>query len=244
MEILQLDNMNLKKIIKKYLRMTGIDIIRYHKQGNPLGWLRSENISTVFDIGANIGQFAQEIRAELPDAQIYSFEPIKECHDELIRSMGNDKKFRAFQLALGDKKETKTIHVSFYAPSSSLLEQSEELKKLFPHVTGTIGENIKVERLDDIVHELTIEKPFLVKMDVQGFEDRVIEGGKETIAEADVLIIETSFIKLYEGQPLFDDIYKKLKSLGFSYNGSLRSKKDPKNGKIIFEDSIFLKQDR
>jgi hypothetical protein len=56
-------------------------------------------------------------------------------------------------------------------------------------------------------------------MDVQGFEDRVIAGGLRTLERASVLWVETSFVELYEGQPLFADIHDRLRDLGFEYRG-------------------------
>lgn len=232
----------MKRLVKKILRMIGIDIIRYHEQRSDLALLREKNIRTVFDIGANIGQFAQEIRAELPSACLYSFEPIESCHQKLVRSMQGDKKFRAFKVALGDRKGTEIIHVSTYSPSSSLLPQSEELKKIFPHTKGTREEKISIERLDDIWKTIPHPDNILVKMDVQGFEGKVIDGGVECLRRASTLIIETSFVELYSGQPLFDDIYGKVRVLGFRYTGSLRHKKNPKTGEILSEDSVFVKE--
>ncbi|MFN8465859.1 MAG: FkbM family methyltransferase [Caldilineaceae bacterium] len=53
---------------------------------------------------------------------------------------------------------------------------------------------------------LNLEVPYMVKIDVQGFEDKVLLGGELTIRHASMLIIETSFQVLYEGQALFGDV--------------------------------------
>ncbi len=39
--------------------------------------------SVIFDVGANRGQFAEEILRVAPDAKIYSFEPVPEAYDKL-----------------------------------------------------------------------------------------------------------------------------------------------------------------
>ena len=81
----------------------------------------------------------------------------------------------------------------------------------------------------------------LIKVDVQGFEDKVIAGGVETFKKAKVVLIENSFVELYESQPLFDDIYMKLKELGFEYRGALQQKIAKNTGQIISEDSMFIR---
>ena len=78
-------------------------------------------------------------------------------------------------------------------------------------------------------------------MDTQGFEAEVIAGGKECLSVAKAILIETSFVEIYSGQPHFDDIYELLKGLGFRYHGSLRAKRHPKTGEVMFEDSIFMR---
>lgn len=231
-----------KKIIKKVLNTMGFDIIRHQDRQTDLSWLQNRNINIVFDIGANVGQFAEEIRHELPDAQIYSFEPVKETYDTLVENFSHDKKFRAFNVGLGSKKESKEIKISAYSLSSSFLPQSKTLETVFPHTKEVGTKTVSVERLDDIWNEVgEPHEGVLVKMDTQGFEAEVIAGGKACLSAASAVLIETSFVEIYSGQPLFDDIYKLLKELGFSYHGSLRAKRHPKTGEVMFEDSIFMR---
>lgn len=199
------------------------------------------NVKTVLDIGANVGQFAKEIRSSLPESQIYSFEPLKECFTVLAKEFEADTKFKAFNYALGEKANQTIIHKSAYSPSSSILNMSLTHKELFPHTKEHTTEKIEIKRLDDITDSLGLEKEILIKVDVQGFEDKVIAGGEQTFKKARAVIIETSFTELYENQPSFDSIYEKLKSLGFKYSGSLQQKLDKHTGAIISEDSMFLR---
>ena len=53
---------------------------------------------------------------------------------------------------------------------------------------------------------LPLKPNLLVKIDTQGFEDRVIRGGEQTIKKASIVVVEVSFTKLYEHQPLFSDL--------------------------------------
>lgn len=81
----------------------------------------------------------------------------------------------------------------------------------------------------------------LVKLDVQGYEDKVLLGGKNVISQAKMLLIETSFTRLYENQPLFDDIYLIVRELGFTYQGSRERHYNKKTGELVYEDAIFIK---
>jgi FkbM family methyltransferase len=228
-------------IIRKIIWKTGLDIHKHRKETSPFEWLATFNIKTVLDIGANVGQFAKEAREAFPSAHIYSFEPLKSCYDKLNSSFAGDAKFQSFNCGLGDTKTSMTIHRSEYAPSSSLLPMADRHKELFPHTKNQTDETVSIDRLDDAAQKLNLEPELLIKVDVQGYEDKVISGGLNTFKKAKVLLMEASFSELYEGQPLFHDIYSKLKSLGFSYHGSIHQKKDKKTGEILFEDSVFIR---
>ena len=45
--------------------------------------LNTYGIRTVFDLGANAGQFATRVHNWIPNATIYSFEPLKDVYAQL-----------------------------------------------------------------------------------------------------------------------------------------------------------------
>jgi len=193
------------------------------------------------DIGANTGQFALQFHRLLPDATIYSFEPLEECYKMLLKKMRHSPKFHAFNFALGDKNGDVPIYRNDYTPSSSLLSMKELHKQAFPFTIHATAQSIPIRRLDDIADKLDIVENILVKIDVQGTEDKVILGGEKLISRASILILETSFQRLYQGQPLFDDIYTLLKSKGFVYSGTEHTIRNPNDGGILQCDSIFCR---
>ncbi len=156
--------------------------------------------------------------------------------------MGRDKNFKDFNFALGNENMEMSMEKNEYSPSSSLLPLGVKHQELFPHAKQTSKEKILIKKLDDVSPTLHIQKEILIKVDVQGFEDKVIAGGQNTFSQVRAILIETSFVELYQGQPTFDDIYTSLRNLGFSYHGSMQEKIDKKTGKIISEDSLFIKR--
>ena len=199
------------------------------------------NIKTVIDIGANEGEAALQFNKLFPNAKIYAFEPLHDCFIKLNATMKNVPNFKSFNLSLGDKKEIKNIYRSNFAPSSSLLKMEEFHKKTFPCSAGETLETINVDTLDNVTQELEMNDNILLKIDVQGYEDRVIMGARNILDRVKVIIIETSFKKLYEGQPLFSDIYELLYKQGFVYSGSWGEElKSPIDGTPLQQDSIFI----
>jgi FkbM family methyltransferase len=208
---------------------------------NNYGWLTKHSISSVLDIGANTGQFAQMIHKLLPNAVIFSFEPIDTCYQELIKNMADVPNFRAFNYALGDTDTNMQMHVKDFTPSSSLLPMADLHVQAFPYTANEHIEEVKIRRLNEVARELDFDGNVLVKIDVQGYEDKVIRGGQNVISQAKVLIVETTFERLYDGQPLWKDIFDLLSNMGFIYMGNFSQMKSPLDGSILQADSIFVK---
>jgi hypothetical protein len=83
----------------------------------------------------------------------------------------------------------------------------------------------------------------LIKIDTQWYEAEIIAWWVNTIVQAKICILETSFYPLYIWQPLFQDIYKIMMGLWFTYYWGLEQWFDPKDGKLLFQDSVFIKND-
>lgn len=241
-----------KKVVRFIQLVENPRLFRLRQQGIPIDtfwllnqpWLLKSNINTVLDIGANIGEFASLIHQLIHKAGIYSFEPLDDCCEKLRTRMGKVEKFEAFNIALADFNGELTFHRNEHLPSSSPLPMTDLHKKNYPHTTNDTVTKVKSAKLDDIAKDLKIVDNLLIKIDVQGFEDKVIAGGKNTIKRASILILETSFQTLYKGQPLFEDIYNSLKA-DFRYMGAFGNIRTNKiDGSPLFEDSIFIKKSR
>ncbi len=233
-----------KALNNRMVKPWGMELAYSHLVIRPesrLDWLKNLRIRTVLDIGANTGQFAAKIRSILPDAFIYSFEPLRDAYASLLSEMRQEPDFKAFNFALGDKDAKTLIHRSAYSPSSSLLPMLELHRAAWPHTDQVGTEEIEVRKLDNL--DLDLEPGLLVKIDVQGFEDRVIAGGRATVGAAACVITEVSFQMLYGGQLLFDDIYHVLREMGFEYGGNWEQLPNPHDGRPLQADAIFIKPD-
>lgn len=242
---------SLKLLARKLLQQFGYDIVKLNyefinkKQNKEnlsftLKWLKDLNISTIIDIGANKGQFADKIRNLLPNSTIIAFEPLKNDYDFLKKHFKNDNNFISYNYALGDKECDIEFEENEYTPSSSLLKLSETHKLNFKNAIKTTKTTVRMKMLDNVLNTNNLKTPFLVKIDVQGFEDKVICGGIELLSNAKVIICETSYYELYKNQPKFDDIYMKFKEIGFEYKGNIEQLHSPHDNSILQSDSVFI----
>jgi FkbM family methyltransferase len=194
---------------------------------------------SILDIGANEGQFARLIREIFPDAKLYSFEPLGDCFakvDAYLKEFGPGK---AFPVAIGAENTSSRIHRSAFSPSSSLLKMGKLHAEEFPQTAETRYEDIQVRRLDDVASELSIEPPCIVKIDVQGFENQLIEGGRKTLANAHAVVMELSSYELYQDQSTFESVFPEMHSLGYLFRGVIDQMRSPRDGRILQFDALF-----
>jgi FkbM family methyltransferase len=208
---------------------------------DPLDWLKVYKIRTILDVGANEGQFAEKMLAVCPEATIHCFEPLKDAFENLSVKFSGKKNLIAHNFGLGSASEDKIIHCNEYSPSSSMLEMLELHKSNFDFAVKVEEKTISIKRLDDCFLD-QLAKPLLLKIDVQGYEMHVLEGGERTAKQADVIIIETTFRPLYKGQPLFEDIFNWMTQRGFSFAGNLEQLMAPLDNAILQADAIFVKK--
>ena len=209
--------------------------------------LRSCSVRTVIDVGANCGQFAHYIRGIFPQARIYCFEPLPGPFQELSSwaEQQGQGEVTAFNFALGNRAGMTEMffHVD-HSPSSSLLESTDLNAREFPQTKRKEKVFVKLAILDDVYHELTaeLEDDILIKLDVQGYEDRVIRGGKNIFERAKCCIVEVSLDSLYFSQANFKDICLMLDDLQFRYAGNL-AQTYANDGRVIFFDAVFVKNE-
>jgi FkbM family methyltransferase len=176
-------------------------------------------------------------------AVIHSFEPSPDAYPDLeTRAHASAGRHVAHNFGIGDRAETLVLHSAVDAlPASSLLTSTEENTAAFPQTAKTRDLTVEIKTLDEIAGALdpAIEDDLLVKIDVQGYEDRVIRGGRKTIGRARAVIVEVQNAYLYEGQPTFRDIFMLLDVLGFVFSGVLDQFAD-NNGRVLYFDAVFM----
>src|ERR1700726_4281936 len=78
--------------------------------------------TTIFDVGANVGQSAQTYRRLYPQAEIWSFEPFPSTYRDLCRSV-NDSKFHPVELALSDRIAKTELNIGAETITNSFLRR-------------------------------------------------------------------------------------------------------------------------
>jgi FkbM family methyltransferase len=224
------------------LRLRGVPRSLYVALDRP--FLRALPIRTILDVGANSGQFALCAHALFPSARIHSFEPLPDVHAELARRTRAVPAIRTWNLALGERQGALRFERNDYTPSSSALPMAAAHVSEFPFTARSTAVEVEMARLDDLADRLELADDVLVKIDVQGYEDRVLAGGAATLRRARVALVETSFAALYEGQARHRDVQRTLEDWGFEYRGALDQLVSAQTGEVLAADSLFVRRDR
>ena len=198
------------------------------------------DLATVVDIGANRGQFALAVRRWAPQARVVAFEPLAVPATRFRKVFQDDSRVMFHQAAIGPEGGEAIIHVSAADDSSSLLPISPLQQRLFPGTGEVRTETIKVGRLADFVSAKEIAGPALLKLDVQGFELEALHGCEDLLECFACVYAECSFVELYEGQALADEIIAWLREQGFKLSGVYNLCYD-KKGKAVQGDFLFTK---
>jgi FkbM family methyltransferase len=173
--------------------------------------------NSLMDVGSNKGQFSLAFRELRPDAQIIAFEPLPEAADVYERVFAQDPRTELVRVALASREEPAAFHIADRTDSSSLLRPGDGQERAFGvRPMNTI--EVSVKRLDDCIDISTLAHPILLKVDVQGGELSVFEGC-DSLTTVDYIYVELSFVELYEGQPLFQDVCNYLVTRGFVVAG-------------------------
>jgi FkbM family methyltransferase len=234
-----------KRVVRACFNRIGLDVAKLKDSpGKTLLGLKTQPFNTIIDVGANTGQFARWISSFFPNAKILSFEPLPQPFQELNSwAQTQDKRVILFNQAIGDTAGEAEIFLhEDHTPSSSLLQTTPLSAQYYPILEKQRRITVRKTTLDGaLAHILpSLSPPILIKLDVQGYEDRVIAGAAQTFKTASACMIEVCLDILYEEQADFKRLIIALDELGFQYAGNV-DQTYGRDGHCISLDAIFVR---
>lgn len=237
----------LSVIVKRTARRLGLDLRRYRPANSPgpqmISMLSSHRVNLVFDVGANTGQFATALRDDGFVGRIVSFEALASAHERLLFASKNDPLWEvAPQAAMGAEDGEINLHVANNSVSSSVLEMLPAHVDLAPGARYVGIERVPSRRLDSLAQAyFRNDSVSFLKVDTQGYEDRVLDGAACTLKQVVGIHLEVSLIHLYDGQRLFLEIAQRLKHEGFDLWAIWQSFVDENSGRLLQADATFFR---
>lgn len=246
----------MKSILKKVFNYFGFNIIRNNKEINNVDFndLLKQKISSnpiIFDVGGNSGQSIIKFKKIFKNPIIHSFEPIESEYKKMKDIFGSDENVFLNNFALGEKEELKEFNITAKSSNSSfnkvktgtkwLKERSKEhLNNSEDYIVKK--EIVKISTIDKYCLEKKINQIDLIKIDTQGYEDKVLEGCKRTFEKDNVkaIITEVMFDNVYEKYFSFSDIEKHILPFNFRMVGIDLSNNNLFTGLVFFADVYYF----
>jgi FkbM family methyltransferase len=141
-------------------------------------------IATIIDIGVLSG--TPELMETFPNTRHILFEPVSKFHDRIRKSYA-ELDYRLIEAAVTDQDGDAKLHVRKFSSQTEVTHSS---------VVDKAPENgetriVRSTRLDTFTKANALAKPYLVKIDVDGNEMKILSGATETLKDASIVVIET-----------------------------------------------------
>ena len=202
--------------------------------------LRASGVTpaSIFDVGANEGQFAIGARATFPDAARYCYEPGQSAFSRLQAALGGRDRIVLANRALGAEAGRSFLRVTTADQSSSLLPLHENHLRAYPGVREAAREEVDVSTLENELSRLNPTGPALLKIDTQGFEMQVLAGAGAAVSRFRWIVLEASTRPMYQGEVLFDEMTAWLNGRGFAFRGPIELNFTP-SGEACQFDALY-----
>lgn len=234
-------------VVKSLAEMSGIDVRRMSPLSNAglqvSEIIKRQGFNLVFDVGANFGQFAAELRKHKYQERIVSFEPLSQAHQKLSAAAKSDPHWIVHpRCGLGSTPGKTRINIAANLASSSILAMNKTHLDAAPYSFYNGSEEIEILRLDEVApNYLTPASKTFLKIDTQGFEQQVLEGAGKALDRVDGALLELSLVNLYDGQKLWLDIIDMLSKRGLQLWAVNQGFVDPHTLRTLQIDGLFLR---
>ncbi|HET6244014.1 MAG: FkbM family methyltransferase [Bacteroidetes bacterium] len=193
--------------------------------------LVEENYS-VLDIGTNIGNtallFADKVKAA---GRVIGFEPDPETYQLCMKNLelNSFENLKVHNIGFGDNNS------SFFI--ESLIDSNISGNRINEKLTQG-QKQVSVKRLDDVFFDFNLKKVDLVKIDVEGYEMKVLIGAKETIQKfKPTLFIEIDDNNLRDQKSSAQELLDFLEKNNYTSVEAVSNK--PINSNYNFKDCHF-----
>ncbi len=187
---------------------------------------------TIIDVGAAYG--TKPLLEVFPEAHYLWLEPLREYEPKLekLRSKYDGEIILA---AAGSRQGKATISIDDGLQGSSVKDD------------GSYGpkptREIDVIPLNHLKDKIDVQGDLLLKADVQGAELDVLDGASEILPSVDVIILEVSFFRFFDGVPLFDEVVAYMKERNFTVYDILDGITRPRDHALGQKDIVFVQTD-
>jgi len=170
---------------------------------------REIGLDLIIDVGANKGHYAS-LCLELTDALVLSFEPMPGSFEMLKKLEAANPRLRVFNFALGDSDQTEQI---YYGNEVDELATLTLAHQKIPYLldNNVSQKRVNVRTLDGFIGDFMlnslVKSVDLIKIDVEGYEGKVLKGASRVLAQyrPKIVILENNWHHLFTSDSIWSN---------------------------------------
>lgn len=189
--------------------------------------------ATVIDVGVAFG--TPQLYDVFPNSQFLLIEPIRE--------------FRPFLAAIRSRYRARTV-LAAAGPTNGTVEICVTPDKTTSGVLRPLSSpdifskrRVACLRVDDLCARFGFTGPFVLKVDVQGYELSVLEGCAAILAQTEAVVLEVSFFSFSQGIPELHEVIAYMNARGFVAYDIYGGHNRPLDMARAQADVVFVKKD-
>lgn len=190
----------------------------FTKEPETIEWIaKFQPDEVLVDIGANIGLYTIWA-AKTRGVRVYAFEPESQNYAVLYRNIVSNqlsKQVVAYCAALSDEADYSLLHLNQFQAGRANHSYGEKVDYQLEYRDFEVSQGCIATTLDNLVATGAVPIPDYLKIDVDGFEHKVLAGCANTLIDRRLrsVLIEIN-TNLEEHRKIIAD----MKALGFSYS--------------------------
>jgi FkbM family methyltransferase len=236
------------EFVKRAFNAVGLEISRKRPVGGELAPTRASlggalrqlrtlgfKPQTVIDVG--VARETPELYEAFPEASLLLIEPLAEF-EPFLKQICQRYNAQYVLAAAGESRGSATLNVH-----TDQLDCSSLLKEVEGASVDGIPREVPVVTIDELCSEKGLKGPYLIKIDVQGAELKVLEGAARVLKETEVVILEVTLFGTMIGGPQLANVVAYLKDRGFVVYDAWGFRYRPYDGALAQLDMAFVRRD-
>lgn len=240
-------NTVMKSLARSVGKVCGVELVDARRRWGVDVWVDvqrlvpREDITQIFDIGANVGQTALDLVNRFPAARVFAFEPVPAIFEELRQRTARFPRITPLNQGCGPASGRQEMHVYPKHPTlGSLIGDRPfaanhlvgEEKKIIP---------IDVTTVDDACAAHGLTRLDILKIDTEGYDKEVLKGAEETLASRKVRFVLCEFYRIREGEGDLVGLDEFLTGRGFTLAGIYTAGVNPAAGFLATRNALYAR---
>lgn len=232
----------LQRWLKNTIRKIGFDVVHFSNNYSDYvvkNAIRSHEISTILDVGANRGQFAKHALDYGFRGTIHSFEPFPAAFSGLVKAARSHPHWHAHPVALARVIGIADLNIGANDQTCSLRSTLAGVAEAIPDLQSAGRVEVATSTLDAFLDSQRIDAgSCFLKLDVQGSERDVLAGGAAALSRVPLLQVETAITPTYEGETQLSEMIDYVHDIGMVVRAFRDVFASPTTGELMQVDLI------